>query len=130
METAAKHIETLYNKAKDYTETNIELYKLNAIDKTATIVSSLTSRMALVLVVSIFTLFVNIALSLFIGEQLNSPALGFLIVSLFYLITAILIYFFKEKYIEMPISNMVITKLLQQRIIETNKKTEDADETL
>ena len=123
METAAKHIETLYNKAKDYTETNIELYKLNAIDKTATIVSSLTSRMALVLVVSIFTLFVNIALSLFIGEQLNSPALGFLIVSLFYLITAILIYFFKEKYIEMPISNMVITKLLQQRIIETNKKT-------
>jgi phage-related holin len=128
METAAKHIETLYNKAKEYTETSVELYKLNAIEKTANVVSSLTSRMALVLVVSIFTLFVNIALSLFIGEQLNSNYLGFLIVSLFYLITAILIYFFKDKYIEVPISNIVISKLLQQRINKNEKENLEEDE--
>ena len=70
MDNIATNAEMLYEKAKSYTETSLELFKLNAIDKTADIVSSLISRLALVLVVAMFTLFVNIALSLFLGKNL------------------------------------------------------------
>lgn len=115
METTAKHIELLYDKVKEYTETSIELYKLNAIEVTADVVSSLASRIALALVFSLFTLFVNIAISLWIGNLLGAYYLGFLIVSGFYLIISILIYFFCEKLIETPITNLVIAKLLKPR---------------
>lgn len=115
METIANQIEAVYNKAKNYTETSIELYKLNAIDTTADIVSSLALRFAIALVVSMFTLFVNIAISLFIGKQLGDYYLGFLIVSAFYLIMAVLIYFFSDKLIKTPIANMVIAKLLKTK---------------
>ena len=112
METTAKHIELLYDRVKEYTETSIDLYKLNAIDVTADVVSSLVSRVLLVLVFSLFTMFVNIAISLLIGNLIGSYYLGFLIVSGFYLIITILIYFFSNKFIKTPIANLVIAKLL------------------
>ena len=115
METIPNHIESIYNKAKKYTETSIELYKLNAIDTTADVVSSLVSRMAFVLVVSMFTLFVNIAISLLIGNLIGHYYLGFLIVSAFYLIIALMIYFFNDSLIKTPITNLVIAKLLKPK---------------
>lgn len=130
METAAKHIELLYEKVKEYTETSLELYKLNAIDITADVVSSLVSRIALVLVFSLFTLFVNIAISLLIGNLIGSYYLGFLIVSGFYLIITIFIYFFSNKFIKIPITNLVIAKLLKSRRKENIESKFGQDEKL
>tara|TARA_R110002049_G_scaffold309311_1_gene521167 strand:- start:21108 stop:21521 length:414 start_codon:yes stop_codon:yes gene_type:complete len=115
METLSKHFESVYEKAKNYTETSIELFKLNTIDTTADVISSIVTRMALVLTVSIFSLFVNIAISLYIGQQLGHIYLGFLIVSAFYLILALLIYFFNDTLIKIPISNLVISKLMKTK---------------
>lgn len=115
MEPLTNHFEAVYEKARNYTETSIELYKLNAIDVAADVASALVLRFALVLVVSIFTLFVNVAISLFIGNEIGNYYIGFLIVSGFYLIVALLIYFFKEKLVKTPISNLVITALLKNR---------------
>ncbi|WP_100612475.1 hypothetical protein [Confluentibacter lentus] len=123
METTAKHIESLYNKVKEYTETSVELYKFHAIDVTADVVSSLVSRIAIVLAFSLFTLFVNIAISLLIGKLLGAYYLGFLIVSGFYLIITIIIYFFNDRLIKAPITDLVIAKLMKPRkpeFVESN----------
>ena len=123
MDTIYEHIEALYNKGKKYTETSIELYKLNAIDTTADVVSSLASRITMFIVVSLFTLFVNIAIALFIGKLLEHIYLGFLIVSCFYLILSLLLAFFSDKLIKEPITNLVIAKLLKPRktkFVDTN----------
>ncbi len=130
METAAKHFEVLYDKVKEYTETSIELYKLNAIDITADVVSSLVSRIVLVLVFSLFTLFVNIGISLLIGNLIGSYYVGFLIVSGFYLVITTLIYFFSNKLIKTPITNLVIAKLLIPRRIENKESKFGLDEKL
>ncbi|WP_339917399.1 hypothetical protein [Yeosuana marina] len=130
METAAKHIELLYEKVKEYTETSLELYKLNAIDITADVVSSLVSRIALVLVFYLFTLFVNIGISLLIGNLIGSYYLGFLIVSGFYLIITILVYFFSNKFIKIPITNLLIAKLLKSRRKENIESKFGQDEKL
>ncbi|MGE5944779.1 MAG: hypothetical protein ACM31G_10615 [Flavobacteriales bacterium] len=114
METTAKHIESLYTKFKEYTETSIELYKLNAVDLIADVLSSIVSRIVLILVFSLFTLFINIAISILIGNWLGAYYWGFLIVSGFYLIIAILLYY-NSKLIKAPIVNLVIAKLLKQR---------------
>lgn len=120
MDNIATNIETLYQKAKEYTETSIELLRLNAIDKTADVVSSLFARLALIMLVAMFTLFINIALSIFIGQLLNEMYLGFLIVSGFYLILAVVVFYFNDKLLKIPITNLVIAKLLKTKAKKTN----------
>ena len=130
METTAKHIESLYSKVKEYTETSIELYKLNAIDVTADVVSSIASRIVLVLAFSLFTLFVNIAISLFIGNLLGAYYWGFLIVSGFYLVISVILYYYGGKLVIEPISNLVISKLLKPRRPEFVEPNSEEDEKL
>lgn len=126
MENTATNMDLLYEKAKKYAETNIELLKLNAIDKTADVSSSIVSRMAIVMVVAMFTLFLNVGISLYIGKQLNENYLGFLIVSAFYLLLAIILYFFNKPLIQTPIANLIIRKLLKKKVI--NRNTTQSDE--
>lgn len=129
MDNIATNIETLYQKAKEYTETSIELLRLNAIDKTADVVSSLFARLALIMLVAMFTLFINIALSIFIGQLLNEMYLGFLIVSGFYLILAVVVFYFNDKLLKIPITNLVIAKLLKTKAKKTNSNNSE-DEVL
>lgn len=116
MDNTATNIELLYDKAKKYTETSMELFRLNAIDKTADVASSLMARMAIVMVVAMFTLFVNIGIALLIGKMLGEYYLGFMIVSLFYLILAIVLHLFRNQFIKIPITNLVIEKLLKTKM--------------
>ncbi len=115
MENTATSIEMLYEKAKKYTETSLDLLKLNTVDKMADVLSSLTSRVFIAMAVAMFTLFINIGISLFIGKLLNEYYLGFFIVSAFYFIIAGVLYFFKDKLIETPIANLIIAKLLKSK---------------
>lgn len=124
MDNTATNIELLYDKAKKYTETSMELFRLNAIDKTADVASSLMARMAIVMVVAMFTLFINIGIGLFIGKMLGEYYLGFMIVSLFYLILAIVLHLFRNQFIKIPITNLVIEKLLKTKMNHQPNVTE------
>lgn len=115
MENTTSHIESIYERAKSYTETSIELFKLNAIDKTADIVSSIVMWIALGSIVVIFLLFVNIGISLYIGQLLGASYLGFLIVSSFYLLIGLFLYIFNNKLIMKPVTNLVIYKLMREK---------------
>ncbi len=130
MEHTAESLEMLYEKAKKYTQTSLDLLVLNTIDKSADVLSSLTSRIFIAMAVAMFTLFINVGISLFIGKLLNEYYLGFLIVSAFYFIIASVLYFFKDKLIETPITNMIIDKLLKSKrsgitILDQFKEKED-----
>ncbi|WP_339837167.1 hypothetical protein [uncultured Flavobacterium sp.] len=115
MDNIATNMEQLYQKAKEYTETSIELFRLNAIDKTADLVSSLFARLILIMVVAMFTLFINIALSFYIGKLLGEMYLGFLIVSGIYLVLSIALFLYSNKLIKLPLTNLVIAKLLKTK---------------
>jgi hypothetical protein len=115
VENTATSVEMLYEKAKKYTETSFDLLALNTVDKTADVLSSLTSRVFIAMAVAMFTLFINIGISLFIGKLLSEYYLGFFIVSAFYFIIAVVLYLFKDKLIETPIANMIIAKLLKSK---------------
>lgn len=97
MDSSANSIEVLYNKAKIYAETSLNLMALNVIDKTADMLSTLASRTFIAIAVAMFTLFLNIGISLYIGKLLDQYYLGFLIGSVFYLIVAIVLYGFKRQ---------------------------------
>jgi|SRR5690606_2022598 hypothetical protein len=128
METTGKHIESLYNKVKEYTETTIELYKLNAIEASADVLSSIVARIVFILVFALFTLFINVTISLLIGNLLGAYYWGFLIVSGFYLIIMVLLYYYNGKLIKAPITNLVIEKLLKPKRSEFIKSNPISNE--
>lgn len=123
METIAANIESLYEKAKSYAEVNVELAKLTAIDKTADVVSSLLARLLVIMVVALFVLFLSISMGLFLGEQLDSPYLGFLAVSGLYLVFALLFHFRRDQIVKVPLTNVIIAKLLKSKT-STNESKE------
>ena len=122
MDTITTNIELLYKKAKDYADINIELLKLNSIDKTADVLSSLLSRMIIFMFVVMFILLVNIALSLYIGDLLGKEYLGYAVVAALYLVFIIVINYYRDKLIKMPLTNLVIAKLLKKKSASNNSK--------
>ena len=114
MENNTSTIETLFEKAEDYTRTTAELVKLKAVDKTADVVSSMLSRGAVSIVFVMFAFLVNIGLSLWIGELLGKMYYGFFVVSSFYLLVSILLYVFRDPLIKMPVSNFIIERMLKK----------------
>lgn len=120
MGDVAESVDMLYEKAKKYTETSAELLALKTVDKTADVLSSLTSIVLIVIVVAMFTLFINVGLSLFIGNLLNEYYLGFFIVSGFYLVLGLVLYMFKDRLIKIPVTNLIIIKLLKSKKSDSN----------
>ncbi|MFD0991499.1 hypothetical protein ACFQ1R_15475 [Mariniflexile jejuense] len=120
VENMATSVDKLYEKAKKYTETSTELLALKAVDKSADVLSSLTAIILIVIVVAMFTLFINIGLGLFIGKLLNQYYLGFFIVSAFYLVLALLLYVYRVELIKSPVTNLIIVKLLKSKHSEVN----------
>lgn len=118
MESIATNIEELYNKAEKYSKTSIDLIKLNAIDKTSDVISSLAVVISISLIVAMFTLFINIGISLYIGKLLHDYYLGFIIVSGFYIILGIVVYLFRKTLIKTPLDNLIVLKLLKSRTNE------------
>ena len=125
MDNIATNMEALYEKAKEYVDLNIELFRLNAIDKAADVISSLFARLILIMIVAMFILFINLALSLYIGKQLGEMYLGFLIVSGIYLVLSILVFYFNNKILKLPLTNLVIAKLLKTKAKRDKSNTPD-----
>jgi len=114
MDNQATTIEMLFERAQDYTRTTVELTKLNVIDKSADVLSSLLSRLTVLIVVAMFALLVNIGLSIWIGELLGKTYYGYFVVGSVYFILAILINSFKDQWIKLPVSNFIITKMIKK----------------
>ena len=113
METPAKLIESLYEKAETYGNTTYELSKLKALATTTTVVTTLVSRMSVILMISMFALVLNIGIALYLGELLGKSYYGFFIVAAFYLVAGIILHFFLQRWIKKPLSDLIITQALQ-----------------
>lgn len=110
-------IETLLEKAEDYSKTTIELFKLNAIDKSADVLSSLISRTVVILAMTLFILIANIGLALWLGELLGKSYFGFFVIAAFYGCMAILLKLLRHRWLKTPISNTIIRQLLKQKVV-------------
>ena len=113
METPTNLIETLFEKVEDYGKTTFELSKLKALETTTIVVTSLLSRLSVIIMLSMFALVFNIGIALFLGELLGKSYFGFFIVAAFYLVAGIVLHFFLHKWIRKPLSDLIITQALQ-----------------
>jgi len=108
-----KLIESLLERVTDYGKTTYELVKLKALDKTTDAVSSFIPHSFVIFLITIFMLFANLGLALWLGEIIGKIFYGFLVVAAFYGIMGMIIHFFMHKWIKKLVSNYIIKHLLK-----------------
>lgn len=111
----ATPIATLFERAEDYGKTTLKLLQLNAIDKSADVVSSLVSRLAIIMTVVFSVLIISIGTALWIGKLLGDAFLGFFIIGGFYAILAIILQVFRDQWLKYPVSNSIIKQMLKPK---------------
>lgn len=110
METPASVIETLFEKAEAYSKTSFELGKLKSVETTSSVLTYLVSRLSVIIMVSLFTLMVNVGIALWLGELLGKPYYGFFIVAGFYCVAGIVFHLFLHRWIKEPFSDLIIAQ--------------------
>jgi hypothetical protein len=114
--------EALLERAEDYTKTQIEIIKLKAVDKISDGASSAASRIVALFFLTIFFLFANVALALWLGEVLGKAWYGYLVVAGFYGILGAVLLFVKHNWLKKMVGNSIIKQLLNGNHSEYNKR--------
>lgn len=107
-------IESLVQKSNEYVETRLELFKLKLVDKTTQVASAIASGLVLFIIAFIVFVVFNIGLALLIGDLVGKSYWGFFILAAIYVLTGLVLYSSREKWVKAPITNMIIRKFLKK----------------
>jgi hypothetical protein len=113
-------LEALFERAEDYGKTTVKLFKLHVIDKSADVVSSLVSHIAVIMMVLLSITITSIGVSFWIGKMIGEIYYGFLIVGGFYAFSALLFHLFRNQWLKNPVSNLMIGQMMKTRKHEKN----------
>lgn len=111
MTDTATSIETLFERAQDYSKTSLELLKLHAIAKSSDVTSALMARLIIFMVVALSAMIINIGIAFWISDIMGKDWYGFFIVGIFYAFVASLLYVFRHQWLKDPIHNAIISKI-------------------
>jgi len=105
-------LENLFGQSKEYVKNRFDLYKLKAVDKTASVVTMIALGIALFIVFFIFFVVLNIGLGLLIGDLVGRASWGFLILAVIYAIVGLVLFFARDKIFKSPITGLIFRKFL------------------
>jgi len=103
--------EELALQLKAYVNTEIELAKLVAAEKLSKVFSNLVAVIFVSFVFVFCLLFASVTVAYLVGEWTGKMWLGFLAVTLFHLLLAIITWVTREKFIRVPIMNAILRQL-------------------
>ena len=115
MEDQELDSQEVIGKIKEYLEVRKELAVLTAVEKGSRLFANLLTDGLVVLFGVLTILFGSLALGFYLSELIGNSYSGFLIVTGFYFLVAVIIYSLKDKYMEKRIVNGVIKKFFKDR---------------
>lgn len=115
MESHTLPLEELFEKLENYSNSSMELIKLNAIDVSADVIASVYSRFIIIICGSLFVFILNIGLSLWIGDLLGKSYYGFFVIASCYLLIAVFLFICRFRWIINPIRNVFIGQMLNRK---------------
>lgn len=108
-------INDLVVSLKSYTNTNIELIKLETAEKASFVLANLISRFIIVMVIFLFVFFLSLGACFFLSELLGNSYLGFGIISVFYLLIGSILIMGRKKLLNRPIQDKIIQEMFQTK---------------
>ncbi|MDT0555593.1 phage holin family protein [Patiriisocius hiemis] len=100
LDELSENVTSVSDKAKEYSKSMAEYYRLRLFKYVAKSTSSFVLFFSILCLITLGLLFLSFAASFYIGELLDSRALGFLIIGGFYLLILAFVFFFGKKTIE------------------------------
>jgi len=101
-------LENIKKDIQEYIEVKLDLIKLQAAENISRIISNVAVVSIIILLSSLVLLFLSFAAGYFFAKLLDSNELGFLCVSGFYLLLALIIILFRKSIIDRPVIKSVI----------------------
>ncbi len=102
---------SVFEHLQDYVSNKAKIFYLKAVSKTTSFFAQLISNALLMLVLSFFMLFSSLGLALFLGSLFKQMHWGFIIVSGFYLVLFLTLFFFRKQFLELKITNVLIRNI-------------------
>lgn len=129
-----KDSEQIFNRIKKdviaFFELKFELLKLSTYERTGKVLGVLSYGLLLLFTAFFAFLFIFLALGFFLGELLNSEALGFISVALLYLVVILIIISNKDKIVK-KVENEIIAALMtsdEDKNNDTEKNEQQASD--
>jgi hypothetical protein len=107
-------INDLIEHLKGYLDTQLELIKIKAVDKSSAIISNAVAFLVVMVFLFFFILLASVAGALVLSVWFGKWYLGFLIVSGLYLLLGIITWKSKENLLRRRIRNAIINALFSQ----------------
>ena len=106
-------IEKLVAAVGEVAETKAELLRLKAAGKISKSLSSLIAIIVTVVFGGVAFAIVSFGFAWFIGSKLNNVSYGFFIIGGLYALAGLLIFANRRKWVQAPLSNLFIDKLIK-----------------
>lgn len=102
-------------KVKEYVDVRKEIAILSAVDKGSQLFANLVTDGLVLLFGVLGILFGSLAAGFYLSEVIGNTYAGFLVVTGFYFLLAIIFYAVKDKYVEKHIINAAIKKFFRNK---------------
>lgn len=113
MNSTLDNIENLVASMGDLAETKVELLKLKAAGKISASLSVVVAIMMMLVFGSVTLTIISFGFAFLIGSELNNLSYGFFIVGGLYALAGLLVFFNRQKWVEEPLSNLFIDKIIR-----------------
>ncbi len=113
--------ENLIEKIKIYIGLKSRLAVLSTVEKVAEFYAAAISNIVLVLCLLMMLIFASLGTAFWLNEVLNSNWLGFFWIAGVYLLFFIIVIFIKSKWIEEPLMDRLVRKMLAEKIEENGE---------
>ena len=117
-------LKELKDATKEYTDAQIHYFKLQLVENLSLLFSRLISNFTVVFLALFAILLFSMSLSFFMGDLLNSNALGFLIGGGVFIILMITFYFIKKSIIDKPVIQSFLRMFFPDKILDTHDEEE------
>jgi hypothetical protein len=130
MSETLKKVEELTDHVKDYITTKVEITKLRFAEKTSLTIGNIIAAVVVAVLFLFVLLFGSIAGAWALSDWIGKNYAGFLIVTGFYLLVAIIVWFARNRLIRFPVMNAIIKMLHKKDDDEKNGngKVDDVEE--
>jgi hypothetical protein len=106
--------EELIDNLKAYVQTNLELLKLELVERISVVGASLTGNLIIGLVVALFLFFLSLGVGFYLSALMGDNYSGFLILAGIYFLIGFLLVLGRKKRVEKPLRDVIIRKILSK----------------
>lgn len=103
-----KELNKLFNDLKEYIEIKYDILKLELAERSAEFLSSFYSFFIFIVLIPFSLFFLSFAAAYYLGEELDSIPLGFLIIGAFYVMLCLLFIILRNWLITRPLVRFVL----------------------